>query len=309
MPPTQLSVIRPSPAFHPSPKRKRDQPPPFVPLLNTSLHSASTPPKGSPTLSGADSPRNVVADQLRGMTIAAIPMSPLTPTDDLVRKKPKLAAMREDSLTSLEDFTDAQLVSWELQRVPDALTVKISKPPLSPREIPETPQAESSQPQPRTFSELAASAQPTIFGSPTKTVSLDTSPSEQHNSKSRAQGPQPRPRNKSPSPPLASLTWQDNEITGHLVDPRTDPEDDGTGLNGIGFRPTAAIAHARAQRRKQQLMDWRAREAKEARAKRSERRRRGVGGTGRMSRESTIEREAVAREVDAAARRAVRFAV
>ena len=56
MPPTQL--------HHPSPKRKRDQPPP-APLLTTALRPLSTPPRGSPApLSGADSPRNAVADQV-----------------------------------------------------------------------------------------------------------------------------------------------------------------------------------------------------------------------------------------------------
>src|SRR4051812_17112951 len=100
--PTQLA--------HPSPKRKRDQPPP-TPLLNTALalRPASTPPRGNHRpLSGPDSPRNAVADQLQGMTlttIAAIPMSPLTPTDDVIRKKPKLDATRLDSAIEPEKAT------------------------------------------------------------------------------------------------------------------------------------------------------------------------------------------------------------
>jgi hypothetical protein len=88
----------------------------------------------------------------------------------------------------------------------------------------------------------------------------------------------PRQRKKSPSPPMMlDSFWQDSEITGHLIGPAQDPDDDGTGINGIGFRPTPALAYARAQRRRQQVQEWKAREAKEARAKRSERRRRGVG--------------------------------
>jgi hypothetical protein len=88
---------------------------------------------------------------------------------------------------------------------------------------------------------------------------------------------QNRSRRKSPSPPplFSSLTWQDSEITGHLADPSIDPEDDGTGLNGIGFRPTPALAYARAQRRRQQVLEWRTREAREARQKRYEQRKRG----------------------------------
>lgn len=68
----------------------------------------------------------------------------------------------------------------------------------------------------------------------------------------------------------SDMTWHDDEITGH--DP-TDPDDDGEGINGIGFKPTPAEAYSRAQKRKQQMAEYRNREAKEARKMRSERRR------------------------------------
>jgi len=71
-------------------------------------------------------------------------------------------------------------------------------------------------------------------------------------------------------PDRAALTWHDDEITGHDPD---DPDDDGEGINGIGFKPTPAMARARADRRKQQLAEYKSREAREARAKRSEKRR------------------------------------
>ncbi|GAB1317861.1 INO80 complex subunit B-like conserved region domain-containing protein [Madurella fahalii] len=71
-------------------------------------------------------------------------------------------------------------------------------------------------------------------------------------------------------PLRASLTWHDDEIT--IYDP-DDSDDDGTGINGIGFKPTPAIAYARTVRRKQQLAEYRKREEREARAKRSQRRR------------------------------------
>jgi hypothetical protein len=73
-------------------------------------------------------------------------------------------------------------------------------------------------------------------------------------------------------PDRAALTWHDDEITGHNP---SDPEDDGEGINGIGFKPTPAEARARTERRRQQMADYRSREMKEARAKRSERRRNG----------------------------------
>lgn len=79
---------------------------------------------------------------------------------------------------------------------------------------------------------------------------------------------------------LASLTWQDNEITGHEL---AGSDDDGEGINGVGFRPTAQMAWVRSQKRKAQVEGWKNREAREARARRSERRRKGsrdVSGVG-----------------------------
>ncbi|CAO2656382.1 Nn.00g051850.m01.CDS01 [Neocucurbitaria sp. VM-36] len=297
MPPTQL--------HHPSPKRKREQAPP-IPLLNTALRPASPPPRGSPAPpSGADSPRNAVADQLRGMTLiplAAIPMSPLTPTDDVSHKKPKLDDMRVDSGMSLHgDFAKAKPTSGQTGNRMDAMAGMRS---MEPREeIPETPQAS----QPRILPDIASFAQPTTFTSSSASTtsqqisSINPRPRTQNTSSS-----QPRQRNKSPSLPPSALTWHDSEITGHLVDPSTDPDDDGTGLNGIGFKPTPAIAYARSQKRRQQLNEWKARQTREERAKRSERRRRGVGGT--ASREATVEREMPRKEVDTT-RRTVKFAI
>jgi len=82
-----------------------------------------------------------------------------------------------------------------------------------------------------------------------------------------------------PSSSPSALTWQDDEITGHEIDASAD--DDGEGINGIGFKPTAAMAEARSARRKQQVDQWRAREAREARARRIEKRK-GIGGSGSL---------------------------
>lgn len=290
---------------HPSPKRKRDQPPP-VPLLNTALRPATTPPPRSPGPSSRpNSPRNEVADQLRGMSLTsrtAIPMSPLTPTDDVIRKKPKLDAMRVDSGTSLNTQAQGEeSISRKHGDILDTIAVKVAS--ETPREIPETPQ----MPQPRILPDIASFAQPTAFvSSPantsTKKVML---PSQASRSQQRSSS-HPRPRKRSPSPPPSVLTWKDSEITGHLADPSTDPDDDGTGINGIGFKPTPALAYARSQKRRQQINEWKARETREARARRSERRRRGVRGT--SSREPTVEREMPAKQAETG-RRTVKFAV
>ena len=92
---------------------------------------------------------------------------------------------------------------------------------------------------------------------------------------------------------LSTLTWQDSEITGHLA---LDPDDDLTGMNGIGFKPTPQIAYARTQARRRQVAEWKNREAREARARRAETRRRGMVARGEAAR------------ADAKADRVVRFA-
>lgn len=85
-----------------------------------------------------------------------------------------------------------------------------------------------------------------------------------------------RPKSPSLDGEISDQYWHESEITGHDPD---DPTDDGYGINGIGFKPTPAIAWARSQKRKQQLADYRSREAREARQKRTERRRGGSGET------------------------------
>lgn len=76
------------------------------------------------------------------------------------------------------------------------------------------------------------------------------------------------------------MTWNESEITGHNP---TDPNDDGYGMNGIGFKPTPEIAWARSQKRKQQLAAYRNREAQEARQRRRDKRR---GGSVELSAEA-----------------------
>ncbi|CAF9913744.1 MAG: hypothetical protein GOMPHAMPRED_008014 [Gomphillus americanus] len=90
------------------------------------------------------------------------------------------------------------------------------------------------------------------------------------------------PRKRSISPRRTDLTWSPSEITGgHDLD---DSADDGQGINGIGFKPTPAIAYARSQRRKQQVAEWKTREAKEARQRRMDRRRKmSVGSPSQSS--------------------------
>ncbi|KAI0382401.1 hypothetical protein F5Y04DRAFT_45711 [Hypomontagnella monticulosa] len=88
-------------------------------------------------------------------------------------------------------------------------------------------------------------------------------------------------------PIRAALTWHEDEIT--VYDPE-DKDDDGTGINGIGFRPTPAIAYARAQKRRQQLAEYKKREESEARAKRNQRRRQQLNGPAELERKHSMVR-------------------
>ncbi|KAK1986514.1 hypothetical protein LZ30DRAFT_280952 [Colletotrichum cereale] len=78
-------------------------------------------------------------------------------------------------------------------------------------------------------------------------------------------------------PVRAALTWKEEEIT--IYDPE-DEDDDGTGINGVGFMPTAAMAYARTQKRRLQLAEYKKREESEARARRNQRRRGSAAGLG-----------------------------
>ncbi|KAI3394123.1 hypothetical protein diail_3206 [Diaporthe ilicicola] len=89
-------------------------------------------------------------------------------------------------------------------------------------------------------------------------------------------------------PVRAALTWHEDEIT--IYDPE-DEDDDGVGINGIGFKPTPAIAYARTMKRKQQLAEYKKREEREARARRSSRRRGSPDRAPKLQRQETGQTE------------------
>ncbi|KAI4717932.1 hypothetical protein E4T48_05863 [Aureobasidium sp. EXF-10727] len=67
-----------------------------------------------------------------------------------------------------------------------------------------------------------------------------------------------------------NMTWHEDEITGHNIDYTSD--DDGEGINGIGFIPTPQMVTKRSEWRRRQILEWRARESKEARQRRYDKR-------------------------------------
>ncbi|KAI9861528.1 MAG: hypothetical protein M1824_002420 [Vezdaea acicularis] len=98
----------------------------------------------------------------------------------------------------------------------------------------------------------------------------------------------PPPRRSSYSPPPDSAGPEGSNPNGSNDSslgepPDSDSEDSSTGLNGIGYRPTPAIAWQRKEKRREQVREYKAREAGEERKRRAERRRRGDGQNGRHS--------------------------
>ena len=151
-----------------------------------------------------------------------------------------------------------------------------STPRLEPVE-PTTPSNDvisplSSSPPPNAKAAAPASPPHLVIDDPTVTGTDAPNPSTSA-ATSRPKSPPPPSSDAAPS----DLVWTADEITGH--DP-TDPADDGRGINGIGFRPTAALAAKRALARRRQVLEWKAREARDARQRRAERRAVMGGGDG-----------------------------
>ncbi|KAK3068217.1 hypothetical protein LTR53_014392 [Teratosphaeriaceae sp. CCFEE 6253] len=266
------SSISPPPG--PSPKRKRTDshnPASDLPLQGQSSHTPNgrpvvpeTPPESPPT--------SVVVGRLRDLEISQSPLAAGTDLGD--RASPRKRLMRDPHSQALDEEVDRY--SSEVQSTPEGS----SQPAIA--EISETPdwrmRLPSSPPPPTSSQHMGRPhstaweppARPARLRSPPPTRSpaaLETHPASTTNASDTPHSPSSDSSMTDPS----ALTWQDHEITGQDIDISTD--DDGEGINGIGFRPTAAIAYARSQRRKQQVNEWKAREAREARQRRIERRR------------------------------------
>ncbi|KAI9797968.1 MAG: hypothetical protein M1833_005024 [Piccolia ochrophora] len=256
-----------APTSHLSPKRKRSTPsivstPPrlstnLAPLQAPQSTSSSTSiPIRAPTLQSdtpADgSPRTKVAVQFHELQLRS-------PTDTNHALGVTNAAGVESARSA--KTTEDTLASSAIRRTPPTKSTTLAAAPFSPvspstaspttkrfRTAPTTPPPPESPPSnaPR--------------ASPSKATSATKMPISNSTSASTSTSPSRRG-----SPPPAKLSPDETDA------------DDGEGLNGIGFRPTPAVAYARTERRRQQILEYRAREAREARRLRSERRR-GEGG-------------------------------
>lgn len=285
-----------------TPKRKRSQL--FVdgiPHLNTTRFSFAVPPS-SPE-DGSNSPRTKVAHRFHGLSLeSGGGVGATSPgcghdamqqdTDIGVRKRLKLphvdARILGQNADGARPAATATIVDLSDSKTASAAHPVTVPPAAGTRDFETPPSTAVVAPSNNTIAIHPAAIQhrepPAAPGDGPRddTQPRPTSPSQlsatklRHNRKRITPPPSPPPAARAVDvvdPVRAALTWHEDEIT--IYDP-DDSDDDGTGINGIGFKPTPAIAHARTLRRKQQLAEYRKREEREARARRSMMRRRGT---------------------------------
>ncbi|KAF2220049.1 hypothetical protein BDZ85DRAFT_268017 [Elsinoe ampelina] len=258
-----------------SPKRKR------LPLTTSPPTDSSA--LAEPTPLATDSPRTQVASRFQTLEIQETPIhfriSMETSDSDHCspRKRQKRGSSSSSSPVQLPEKT-LQLRPKTESPTPQSndrpthiLQPEFpSSPPLSPNIT-----GASTPPSYQNQTELPSTPTRTPRASPKKVLVLPaasaatTHPPAQPKSRKRPSSPSPQPDSSSPSSPAF---WQPKEITGHVIDMSTPDDADGLGINGIGFQPTAAGLEARKIRRRQQVNDWKAREAKEDRRRRFEKR-------------------------------------
>ncbi|KAF4556173.1 Hypothetical protein D9617_1g080480 [Elsinoe fawcettii] len=272
-----------------SPKRKRQ-----APLTSTSSAdpAESTPP-------ATDSPRTQVASRFQNLEIQETPLqfrmnvdtsdsdhsgSPRkrqrrtshlstssTPTPEkTLQLRPKAAhTSNRPRQTSQPELPSSPPISPSQAMQPSPL-------PFDPTELPSTPS--------RTPKPSPSKIPPAAHAAPVSPVGLSAVLSTATTNGTKATTPQKSKKRLSPpsqaqgldsSSPAQMAFWQPKEITGHIIDTSTPDDSDGLGINGIGFQPTAAGLEVRRAKRRQQISEWRAREAKEDRRKRFEKRRGG----------------------------------
>jgi len=271
-----------SPPLGPSPKRKRtdSQSAGAGPALQIQTHHVVETTPAVPE-TPADSPRtSVVIDRFNDLDISQ-PQSAAAAGNrghDSPRKR-----LRCNAHLQAPD-SDAEQYSPEIYSTPEPSSQPVNVNENSvPLEISETPEwrarlpsrSPSASAAPQSEVSSADNAIPTMGTSTRKArfVSLPPKPPTTPLTETVveiAESSQSQPSESDVD--RAALTWQESEITGQDIDTTTG-DDDGEGINGIGFRPTPAMAYARSQRRKQQVNEWKAREAREARQRRIERRR------------------------------------
>lgn len=257
-----------------SPKRKRSDDSDNPPEHELNNNAKATNDMQNEQIPEASSPRMGVAEKLKDLNLRPVKGAGLfTKEQSAPRKRLKKTAPPSTSRVVVE--------------IPFRSTKDLSRPLESSDEIGETRDCRvkgtdfSSTSPAQTTDPGRASRTFQITGdsikvaprtpSPTPYIDPDLTPLDSPVADPLNRSVSPLPVREDLTPDQAALTWQEDEITGHEIDAAA--EDDGEGINGIGFKPTPAIAYARQQKRKQQVNEYKTREAREARQKRLQRRR------------------------------------
>ncbi|KAF2086251.1 hypothetical protein K490DRAFT_66799 [Saccharata proteae CBS 121410] len=204
---------------------------PFAPRLDTSAFPPSIAQQATTeqSLVGSESPRTRVAHQLESLQLrGSLPAPSFTAGEVLespsAATAPKKAkhAYDDTSLNGFEGYLRQTFPpGWEAR---SGAQRSASTGTIDYLEVAETPQATSTS---------------SIYGNDSDRISPpppSSSPSVKLFLSARSPNNAAKsPRSPSPLPATA-FTWQDSEITGHLVNPSTDPEDDGEGINGSDYK-------------------------------------------------------------------------
>ncbi|GJN82654.1 hypothetical protein PLIIFM63780_006197 [Purpureocillium lilacinum] len=287
-------MAEPSPKA--TPKRKRGQDLPITPI-KFSFDPSTT----QPAEDGGSSPASRVAHRFRGLALGGAGGG--GGVDDAAR----------DSHRDGDDSDDDAAMTANKRPRPDEDMSDVAEAP-APSGEPSTPRnAEAANSNPEPPATEASPPRPDVAIASTETpgrpVQLPVVEDHPKAPGRRRAGTPPLRLKKSPSardkakgsastdepsvtdPVRAALTWHEDEIT--IYDP-DDEDDDGTGINGVGFKPTPALAQVRAMKRRQQMAEYRRREESEARARRSQRRR---GGTPTPSGGGVVKKKSPTRRV------------
>ncbi|KAI9804133.1 MAG: hypothetical protein M1825_001535 [Sarcosagium campestre] len=258
----------------PSPKRKRStprssisQPSSSPPNSSLSQRQATLPFRGSPSFASSinGSPRSSVTSQFRDLQLKTDAPPVLSFGLDI---KPDIASYSTADDSPLRRPSNSTISSNGSSG--DETVSPLDYPPALQDTANKRARISSATSSPKALAEITA-----LLTGP-----LSSSSSSPSSSRVRRKSPPPPPptasgpdsdgedgeNNTDAAPAAATATTAGNEDVD--VD-----SDDGLGINGIGFRPTAATAYARNERRRQQIMEYRSREARDARRQRTERRR------------------------------------
>ncbi|WQF78634.1 hypothetical protein CDEST_03648 [Colletotrichum destructivum] len=293
-----------------TPKRKRDEQVPLSPIYTTSKFSFQLPDAKSDE-DGSASPHSKVVHKFRGLALSGGAggggggggggVAQQQTQEQHYREGP-YDPTRDDRHDGYSD--DGPFASRKRAKVPELEMKDADADAAEPFVIPDPDVKSDPVPAAKLKSVTVVDPPDATAGDilqPVAMTAAATKLQRPHASISRLQDPKTRERRRAGTPPLkgrkgkgaeiqdedhemkivepvrAALTWKEEEIT--IYDPE-DEDDDGTGINGVGFMPTAAMAYARTQKRRLQLAEYKKREESEARARRNQRRRGSGPGLG-----------------------------